>query len=394
MPLILAQVHVSTDSSRLIFWAAIGAGFGVVLFVRGFLMLGLKRVILNTPESKIRSAAMGLVEIEGLAKGPHTIPAGITGEPCFYYRAVAWQLRESGRSSQWKKVADEGLYLPFFIEDSTGRLMVHPEGADLDICCNFKDQIGGGFFSHADMLPENVSAFLGRNGLALTDSTRLEEYCIKPDYPLFVLGTLDKNEWRGAWIPALQVGSSISLKSRMNPFGSLGKLGFQIVGASVGVAATQSRIVPSQVPVTPITAGSARVSPAPTGAAKPPSSSWSTVSMDEAGMTNFGAALARHAASSRTTVATADPDPPRVAPPSPPLPLAAPPAPPAGANGFELNPAVAIAKGENGAPFTIASHSQKEVVRELAWKSSLCIWGGPVLTLVSLFVLLSSLGVL
>ena len=34
-----------------------------------------QRLILNTPSSKIRSASMGLVEITGMAKGPHTIPA-------------------------------------------------------------------------------------------------------------------------------------------------------------------------------------------------------------------------------------------------------------------------------------------------------------------------------
>ena len=61
---------------------------------------------------------------------------------------------------------------------------------------------------------------------------------------------------------------------------------------------------------------------------------------------------------------------------------------------YEINPAVAIAKGDNGAPFTISSNSQKDLIRELAWKSSLCIWGGPILTLVCLFFLLSTLGVL
>ena len=123
----------SMNVPRIQFWAAAGAVFGAFLFVRGFQMLRAKRLILNTPESKIRSASMGLVEINGTASGPKTIPAGISGDPCYYYRAMAWQLRQSGNNREWMKVADECVYVPFFVEDSTGRVLVDPAGAELDI---------------------------------------------------------------------------------------------------------------------------------------------------------------------------------------------------------------------------------------------------------------------
>ena len=115
---------LSAGFGRLEFWAAIGAGLGVFLFFRGFSMLRYKRIILNTPFSKIRSASMGLVEISGMAHGPQTIPAGITGDPCYYYRAIAWQLKQSGKNQEWKRVADESLYVPFFVEDPTGRMLI------------------------------------------------------------------------------------------------------------------------------------------------------------------------------------------------------------------------------------------------------------------------------
>src|SRR5579859_3611360 len=53
--------------------AAVGAGAGLYLFYRGFCLLQRKRLILNTPASKIRSASMGLVEVNGVAKGPYVI---------------------------------------------------------------------------------------------------------------------------------------------------------------------------------------------------------------------------------------------------------------------------------------------------------------------------------
>jgi hypothetical protein len=127
----------ASNGSSLPFLAGVGAIAGVLLFVQGFRMLRLKRIILNTPASKVRSASMGLVEVSGMANGPSTIPAGITGEACFYYRAVASQLKQSGNSRDWKTVADERLFIPFLVEDPTGGMLVNPQGADLDLHSNF-----------------------------------------------------------------------------------------------------------------------------------------------------------------------------------------------------------------------------------------------------------------
>jgi hypothetical protein len=387
---ILAQAYSSANGgARIEFWAVAGAIFGVVLFVRGFQMLRFKRLILSTPSSKVRSAAMGLVELTGMSKGPHTIPAGITGEACFYYRAMAWQLRQSGRSNQWMKVADESLYVPFFIEDPTGRVLVDPRGAELDVHCNFKDRFGVSYFA-ADMMPANVSAYLARNGLAGCDGTRIEEYCIKPDYPLFVLGTLGANPLRGQWAPVAQTLEVGSFKSRLNPFGPVGNFGAQIFGASIGISAQRSMIQPSHVSVSPMNASSPHQSVSPATSA---SASWSAVSMDEADMANVGSVLGRHAASAPKTavtssVAVADRAVLGTAPPMPHMP----PPPARDGNGFEINPAVAVGKGTSGAPFAISWKSQREVVTELAWKSSLCIWGGPLLTLACLYILSISFG--
>ena len=48
-------------------WALVGTAAGGYLFFRGLRMLQRKRLILNTPSSKIRSASIGLVEVSGLA---------------------------------------------------------------------------------------------------------------------------------------------------------------------------------------------------------------------------------------------------------------------------------------------------------------------------------------
>jgi hypothetical protein len=175
--------------------ALLGIYSGVFLLFRGFRMLQHKRLVLNTPLSKIRSASMGLVEVSGMAAGPQTIPAGITGEPCFYYHATAWQQAESDRQRGWEKVVDESVGVPFFVDDGTGRMLVYPQGAKLDIHRNFREEYGASFFSTREMVPESVRKFLLRHGIAPSGTIRLEQRCILPGYPLFVFGTLGERIW-------------------------------------------------------------------------------------------------------------------------------------------------------------------------------------------------------
>jgi len=372
----------STDLTKLEFWAAVGAIVGVVLFVRGFIMLREKRIILNTPFSKIRSAAMGLVEVSGLAKGPQTIPAGITRKACYYYRAIVWQLREAGNNRQWKKIVDESCYVPFFVDDSTASVLVDPQGADLDIKCNFKDEMGSSFFHSSDMIPENIAKFLGRNGISLSERTRLEEYCIPPQYPLFVLGTVAQTSGSPQWTPTAHIAANrASLSSRISFFGPTGMGALQSIGLLPGL-----KVEPSSVQ-TPLVQTRTQ---SPASAA----SSWASVSIDEPAMAAVGNSSVKHnfaspmqPAAQRTasSAATATADPDSTSPADSAFQQGDP-------SGFDLHPAAFLGKGANHDPFMISERSQREVVQSLAWKSALCIWGGPALTTACLYFLAFTLG--
>lgn len=369
---VLLAILNSRDVGRVEMWAGIGAVVGVVLFVRGFQMLRVKRLILNTPASKVRSASMGLVEITGLAKGPSTIPAGITGEPCYYYRAIIWQLRQSGKSEEWKQVACESLYVPFFVEDATGELLIDPQGADFDIERNFKEEFDASFFSSGrNMLPENVANFLARNGISFNENTRVEEYCVKPDNPLFILGTLCTDSNPETWDPAPHIASGTSLHAQMNFLGARGGL-FGWIGASSVSAAFSTGALPAAHTVAVARA-------AQTVAAKPAAaqaSVWSEVTMDEVAASRKASAQSS-GLNQPASVATIERETATVAASS------------AGATASQpaAHPSACLAKGPNRDPFMISWRSQREVVQSLAWKSALCIWGGPALTLVCLYVL-------
>src|SRR6266487_3372461 len=104
--LIQMALVLSTGRNDPTVYAAFGAGAGAYLFYRGFHMLQRKRLILNTPSSKIRSASMGLVEISGLATGPYVMVSPLKQVECYYYRSIAWELKQRGKNSEWVKVAE------------------------------------------------------------------------------------------------------------------------------------------------------------------------------------------------------------------------------------------------------------------------------------------------
>ncbi len=378
------------------FWAGIGILAGVYLFVQGFRMLRFKRLVLNTPSSKVRSASMGLVELSGVANGPTTIPAGITGEACFYYRAVASQVKQSGSRREWQTVADERLFIPFFLQDTTGEMLVNSQGAELDLHCNFKDEFGSSFFSSRDIMPENVAKFLARYGIVPSTEVRLEEWCIKPCDPVFVLGTLGKRTVNVHWsalphAPGTRLSFSFGSASSgriqnklVNSINFIPGINFQL---SLNKGPASATPVAQSLPATP--------APVPEAA----TAVWKSVSWEEG--TQARADLA--AAAERGTASTAAPpaDAPdantqadlqsNVAPQAGvALDASAPPDFPADAaqnSQFDMASPVEIGKGAEGQPFFISYRSQREVARSFAWKSALCIWGGPILTLASLYFL-------
>jgi hypothetical protein len=134
----VTSLLLATNGKELL-WPIVGAGLGVYLFYRGFRTLQRKRLIENTPTSKIRSASLGLVEISGLATGPYTMPAPITAIPCYYAHTVGWQWKQQGKNRQWVKFADESRHVPFYLDDNTGRMLIDPQGAEMEIHCDFKE---------------------------------------------------------------------------------------------------------------------------------------------------------------------------------------------------------------------------------------------------------------
>lgn len=97
-----------------------------MMFWSGFYFLRLKRQIENTPTSRIRSVAMGMVEVKGRAVRKFALLSPMSHTPCVFYRLTKYR-RE--RNNQWKvSSVSSSDNVPFELEDDTGRIEINPAG--------------------------------------------------------------------------------------------------------------------------------------------------------------------------------------------------------------------------------------------------------------------------
>jgi hypothetical protein len=348
-------------------WATLGACAGVYLFYRGFRLLQRKRLILNTPSSKIRSASIGLVEVSGLACGPYTVTAPISGASCYYYRTVAWRWERRGKNNEWVKVADENLHVPFFLDDNSGRVLVDPLGAELDIHCDFKEEFSNSIFSSSLEIPGNVADFVGRHGIASDHKLKIEEYCIKPKNALFVLGTLATNPGGSCRATPTSMESShrLGVTSLFSvPFAGLSTTRLDWSGAATSSAQEVIRLSGDGLPTRAAEMTlQQKMAAAMTKAGVVNPAAWAAAGVNS-GMNHGTAALATTALDGRGS------------------------APDAVDEKFDLDPPVVLMRGTHNPAFFISWRSQRDVVKALGWKSTLLIWGGPALTLLCVYILL------
>ncbi len=370
----------SSNPGGFILWCLLGICAGVYLFVQGFRLLQRRQLILNTPASKIRSASMGMVELNGLAVGPYTMVAPITTRACYCYRTFVWEWKQRGKNKQWVKVAAECMHLPFFLDDNTGKVLVDPRGADLDLHQDFHQEFCDGFFTTKEEAPPNVRSFLSRHGITTTNKIKVEEFCIKPKNALFLLGTLDENPGleltpepiHDSETGPLIVGNALSfslnpevVRTALSPV--LGdSTGFSGLSLSGGLQHDPAfdPIYDKAISTASVRAAHPATAPGTSKAADGAAVAAALVKAGISGPAAWAAARVTPAAAAGTTPA---------APPE----------------GFDARPSVVLMKGKNNPTFLISWRSQRDLARSLGWKCTLMIWGGPALALLSLYALLA-----
>ncbi|UFQ96646.1 E3 ubiquitin ligase family protein [Pseudomonas wenzhouensis] len=91
------------------------------------------RHLLDTPTSKIRSAAQGYVELYGVLEAlPDMQPRGpLTGKPCLWWRFRIEEYRSSGKKRSWRVIESGTSDAWLRLVDGTGECLIDPRGAEI-----------------------------------------------------------------------------------------------------------------------------------------------------------------------------------------------------------------------------------------------------------------------
>ena len=176
------------DTWAIIFLVFVG---GVVVFVYGFREYRRRSLVANTPTSKVRSLAVGVVELEGDAKaGEQAFESPFSGNDCVLYEYEIEEYRSSGDDSDWVTIDKGQTESPFYLDDGTGEVMVDPRGADLRLPRDGRYRVDS-----FDELPDAAQEFVRENDSVDTqtdewfeEDRRYTEYYIGTDENVYVFG--------------------------------------------------------------------------------------------------------------------------------------------------------------------------------------------------------------
>ncbi len=187
--------------------------FGLFFLIGGGLILTdaarqylVAQRIRNTPTSKARGVAVGLVELSGKAKCPEMLVSPITKTPSAYYEVIAQYYYHTKNSSGWRAFYRDVSAKRFYLEDDTGKVLIEPKGADISIPADFTFQGTLNDRMFFGLLPSNqvdkkVLEYLEQNPKAKEAAKhysgrqlRFLEYDIAEGDALYVLGSAETLE--------------------------------------------------------------------------------------------------------------------------------------------------------------------------------------------------------
>ncbi|WP_419468728.1 GIDE domain-containing protein [Aquipseudomonas alcaligenes] len=143
------------------------------------------RFLLNTPTSKIRSAAQGYVELYGvLDELPDgQLRAPLTGTPCLWWRFKIEEYDDDGKRKRWRVIESGVSEALVRLKDATGECLINPKGAEVRPSTR---QVWSGSERH----PRGLSDSVGLLGMLFSAGSqyRYTEERLHAGQPLYAIG--------------------------------------------------------------------------------------------------------------------------------------------------------------------------------------------------------------
>ena len=107
---------------------------GILIIIWELFFTGEKKVIENTPTSKVRSVARGFAELKGVAKPRLMLVSPYSNFPCIYYKYIVEEEIDTGRGRRSRRIVKEGESgSSFYLDDGTGKILVSPKHAQVNL---------------------------------------------------------------------------------------------------------------------------------------------------------------------------------------------------------------------------------------------------------------------
>lgn len=162
---------------------------GLSAFIAGFRALRIYRAVRDTPTARIRSMAMGLVEVNGTVQPRSAQCAPFSGRECAFWEVDIATLGSRSRAGteSWHVVHRKSSGQPFFLSDDTGVALVYPQGASVRTNFGVEEKTGG------LGVPDLYMQYMEQHGLALRGvwaigPMRFRERVLEPGQRVYALG--------------------------------------------------------------------------------------------------------------------------------------------------------------------------------------------------------------
>ncbi len=195
-------------------------GFSVLWFYLIFTTYNkyiIRHLIKDTPTSKIRSAAIGLVELNGKVIADKYLETPFSKQNCVYYEYLKQVFYRTNKSAGWRTLAHEKKHIDYYIYDETGKIkikadevkyVVSPKIAKLVLAPRFSVKQIFEILKNPIITPEQQGSIENKEikdieikngkvnefGYYYPGDLRIIERFLEPDNQVYVIGTLGNED--------------------------------------------------------------------------------------------------------------------------------------------------------------------------------------------------------
>lgn len=170
--------------------SVVGITLAIVFAERARLLRWMRKQPRRAIGDAVDGEVVRLVGRVALTGAPLVAP--LTGRPCAAWQVVVEEYRSNGKSGSWRKVGHAHDGTEFVLDDGTGRAVIEPRAARVEMV--FDQTTKSGTFDDPTAIEEALLARLGLRGRGwlFNKSLRYQEGALEPGETIAVVGCVHR----------------------------------------------------------------------------------------------------------------------------------------------------------------------------------------------------------